>query len=291
MFRSGGAAKLFVLTALLCWLFAPTATAQEKKSPRLIVRGDDMGAAHSINEAIVKCQREGIQSSIEVIVAGPWFPEAVAMLKEFPDADVGVHLTLTSEWDNVKWRPLTEAKSLRDAEGYFFPMLHPNRNYPERALMEQEWKLEEVEREFRAQIELAKKHIPQVNHLSGHMGCTAFDVRVRELTKRLAQEYGLELELAPGTLNYVTYSGPKGTAEEKIESIIRMLDRLEGGKTYLFVDHPGLDSSELRAIHHIGYENVAEDRQGVTTAWTSPKVKEAIKDRGIELIGYKDLRK
>ena len=69
-----------------------------------------------------------------------------------------------------------------------------------------------------------------------------------------------------------------------------MLRKLESGKTYLFVDHPGLDSPELRAIHHIGYEDVAGDRQGVTDLWTSDEVKKAIGEMGIQLISYADLK-
>ena len=69
-----------------------------------------------------------------------------------------------------------------------------------------------------------------------------------------------------------------------------MLNKLEPGNTYLFVDHPGLDGSELRAVHHIGYENVAADRQGVTNVWTDAEVKEIIRKKGIQLISYKDLK-
>jgi len=69
-----------------------------------------------------------------------------------------------------------------------------------------------------------------------------------------------------------------------------MLESLEPGKTYLFVDHPGLDSPELRSIHHIGYEDVAMDRQGVTDLWTDPKIKALIEKRGIQLISYADLK-
>jgi hypothetical protein len=69
-----------------------------------------------------------------------------------------------------------------------------------------------------------------------------------------------------------------------------MLGSLKAGKTYLFVDHPGLDTPELRAIHHIGYEQVAADRQGVTDVWTDPRVRELIKGKGIQLISYKDLK-
>ena len=70
-----------------------------------------------------------------------------------------------------------------------------------------------------------------------------------------------------------------------------MLDDLKPGETYLFVDHPGIDTTELRAIYHIGYENVATDRQGVTDTWTDPRVKEDIKKKGIQLISYADLKK
>jgi hypothetical protein len=68
-----------------------------------------------------------------------------------------------------------------------------------------------------------------------------------------------------------------------------MLSELKPGETYLFVDHPGLDTPELRAIHHIGYEDVAADRQGVTDAWTDQRVKDAVKQRGIKLISYLEL--
>ena len=257
--------------------------------PRLIVRGDDMGYAHSGNEALIDCYVNGIESSIEVIAPSPWFPEAARLLAEHSGIDVGVHLALTSEWDNVKWRPLTPAPSLRDADGYFFPMLRPNPSYPRRALAENAWKLEDVEREFRTQIELVKRHVPRVSHLSGHMGCTSLSPDVAAMTKRLGAEYGVgiwpqELGVLPAS-----YDGEHATSAEKVKSVLRMLDRLEAGKTYLFVDHPGRDGPELRAIHHIGYEQVAVDRQGVTDAWTHPRVRDRVRSRGIQLIGYRDL--
>src|SRR5687767_4087761 len=112
-------------------------------APRLIVRGDDMGYSHSGNEAIMASSVRGVQSSIEIIAPSPWFPEAARMLATHPTVDVGVHLALTSEWDNVKWRPLTSAPSLRDADGYFFPMIFPNASYRGRALRENPWTLDD----------------------------------------------------------------------------------------------------------------------------------------------------
>lgn len=259
--------------------------------PRLIVRGDDMGYSHSGNEALVTCYKNGIERSIEVIVPSPWFPEAVTMLEEIPDADVGVHLAITSEWDNVKWRPLTDARSLRDEDGYFYPMIAPNKNYPGRAIKDHPVNVDEIEKEFRAQIELALKKIPRISHVSGHMGCTNINAEVKAMTDRLTKEYHLDIDLEGAGVGYARYEGPHKTGAEKIDSFINMLGKLEKGKTYLFVDHPGLDSPELRAIHHIGYEDVADDRQGVTDLYTSEKVKAAIRKYGVRLISYNDVRR
>lgn len=259
--------------------------------PRLIVRGDDMGYAHAGNQAIIESFVRGIETSIEVIAPSPWFPEAAAMLGAHPAVDVGVHLALSSEWDMVKWRPLTSASSLRDADGYFYPMIFPNANYPKRALSENAWRIEDIEREFRAQIELARKHIPRISHVSGHMGCTAIRADVALLARRLAKEY--QIDIAPedhGVIN-ARWTGPRATSAEKIDSFIRMLDTLEADKTYLVVEHPGLDTPELRAIHHVGYEHVAADRQGVTDTFTSTRVRDRIRARGIQLISYQDLRR
>ena len=70
-----------------------------------------------------------------------------------------------------------------------------------------------------------------------------------------------------------------------------MLDSLKPGETYLFVDQPAFDGPEMRAIFHIGYENVAADRQGVVDVWTNPTVMEAIRKKNIQLISYADLKK
>jgi predicted glycoside hydrolase/deacetylase ChbG (UPF0249 family) len=260
-------------------------------SQRLIVRGDDMGYSHSGNLALIKCSKEGIQTSIEIIVPSPWFPEAVRFLKENPGIDVGIHLALTSEWDNIKWRPLTDCPSLRSPDGYFYPMVTPNPNYPKMSIKENQWKIEDVEKELRAQIETGLRHIPRVSHISAHMGCTSLSDEVKALEKKLAKEYKVDIDLQELGATYAPYDGPHGTAAEKVSSFIKMLAKLEKGKTYLFVDHPGLDNEELRAVSHIGYENVAVDRQGVTDLFTNLQVKDEIKKRGIELISYKDAKK
>ncbi len=270
------------------YLLLNSAFAQQN-AIRLIVRGDDMGYTHSGNVALIKCYQEGYETSIEVLVASPWFPEAVKLLKQNPGIDVGIHLDLTSEWENIKWRPLSDCKSLKDSDGYFFPMVFPNKNYPGKAIVENKWKIEDVEKEFRAQIELALKYLPRISHLSAHMGCTNISPEVRALTSRLAREYKIPVDPEWDHKGNIGYDGPSKTPEEKIQSFINMLNKLEPGKTYIFLDHPGICNDELRAVWHIGYEDVCTDRQGVTDLYTNEKVKSLIKQKGIQLIGYREL--
>jgi chitin disaccharide deacetylase len=278
-----------VTAAAVAVVSGPAGTATAESPIRLIVRGDDMGSSQASNEASIRCFKDGVMRDVEVMAVGPWFPEAARLLRGNPGLDVGLHLTLTSEWDNVKWRPLTAAPSLVEPDGTFHPMIWPGPHYgKERALKEQPWKLDEIERELRAQIALTRREVPQLSHLSDHMGFQALGPEVVALVKRLAAEHRLDIDPETLGVKWVGWEGKPVTPAEKIESFVRMLGKLEPG-TWLFVDHPALDTPEMRATGHVGYETVAVDRQGVTDAWTSPAVKELVKRRGIELIGYRDL--
>ena len=281
--------KIISLTIILS-ILAIYLIAQQLPAPKLIIRCDDMGSSQASNVASLICGLDGIETSVEIMAVGPWFPEAARLLKDNPKIEVGVHLTLTSEWDNIKWRPLTNCPSLTDKNGYFFPMMGPNPNYPGLAVKENKWKLNEIEKEFRAQIELCINNIPQVSHLSGHMGSSGFDPEVAKLTQKLAKEYHLaDISTNPKNdfgINGVSYVGPHQTLAEKKESFIKMLSKLEPGKTYSFLDHPALDNAEMQAVHHIGYEGVAVDRQGVTDLLTDNNIRELIQEKGIRLVGF-----
>jgi chitin disaccharide deacetylase len=264
--------------------------AQPKASPdgtiRLIVRGDDIGSSHAANLACIQSFRDGIVRSVEVMVPAPWFPEAVRMLRDNPGLDVGVHLTLTSEWDNCKWRPLTGPSSITDADGYFFPTNAQRKDFaPNTGFLDANPKAEDVEKELRAQIELARRLIPQVTHLSAHMGTPVIRPDLRQLTQRLAAEYKLPLELPLAVRPIGHWGQTAKTPAQKEAALAELLEKLTGGDWY-FVEHPGLDTPEMQALGHKGYEDVAADRQGVTAAFTSPKVKQVVADRGIRLISY-----
>ena len=256
---------------------------------RLIVRADDMGVTQSGNEACIQAYRNGIVRSTEVIVPGAWFLDAVKLLNENPGLDVGVHLVLTSEWERCKWRPLTLAPSLADKDGYFRPMNSQRKDFPpDTGFLEANPKLDEVERELRAQIELAKRHLPKISHVSAHMGTPVCTPELRALTTRLAQEYKLRLE-AEGVRWAPGFGGSAKTAEQKEQDLITVLEKLGPGQ-WLIVEHPAFDTPEMRAIGHKGYENVAADRDGVTKAFTSERVKEVIQRRSIRLTSYGDLK-
>lgn len=274
-------------------LSASVADAQE-----IAFRIDDMGALHSVNVASVDVYQNGLATSVEVLVVGSWFPEAVKMLKENPGLDVGVHLAITSEWENVKWRPLTDCPTLVDENGYFFPMMGPNPAYPGQSVMEnvEKFDIKEIEKEFRAQIELALKNIPNVTHISGHMMSIAINKEVAEMVKRLSEEYGLPSidRLDSGKqygFGYLSYSGPKATAAEKIASLVKAVEKTEPGKKYIFIDHPAYDDSEMQTVMHVGYEDVAVDRQGVTDLLKSPELKAAIEAKGAKVVPIKSFVK
>src|SRR4051812_19448788 len=88
---------VILISSCFCWIF----THSQPAAPRLIVRGDDMGFSHSGNQALMRSFKQGIETSIEVIIPSAWFPEAVKMLKENPGVDIGIHLALTSEWERI----------------------------------------------------------------------------------------------------------------------------------------------------------------------------------------------
>jgi len=265
--------------------------AAQDKGIYLIVRGDDIGSCHAANVACIQSYTEGIMTTVELMVPCPWFPEAVKLLNENPGLDVGIHVVLTSEWQNYKWRPLTSAPSLTDEDGYFYPMIWQRRDMPPRtALRDASWKIEEIEKEMRAQIELAVRKVPHISHLTCHMGCSGWHPKVKEVWTRLSRQYNLHLVPSEYGVRGTGGFGDAKTAKERIERFAEILEGLKPG-TYLFVEHPGLDTPEMCAIGHRGYYGVAEDRDAVTKVFTSREVKKAIKKLGIRLISYADLKK
>ena len=271
-------------------LFVPFAliALQSPSEIRLIIKGDDMGAAHGIDVATIDAYKRGVLTTTNVIVPGPWFPEAVRLVNENPGLDVGVHLAITSEWDNIKWRPLTQAPSIVDINGYFFSIVAPRAGFPAKiSVKEAPWKLDEIERELRAQITMAKRLLPQVSYTWNHMGFTSLAPEVNELVLKLSKEYGL---VVPTTLGLQMVRGydSKDSGAVKADKLAARLEALTPG-LWLHIDHAATDDTEMQAIGHQGYEWVAADRSANHDAWISPKVREVITRRGIKLTNYREI--
>ena len=169
-------------------------------SRQIVVHLDDVGNSHGANVAFVELFERRAISSSSVMVPCPWFPEAAAMARAHPGCDMGVHLTLTAEFDNMRWRPLTgvSGNGLTDAEGYF------PRTAKEVAAADPA----AVDAELRAQIDAALGAGIDVTHLDAHMGAPwAFlDIYVR-----LGTDYRLPVFL-PRQPTWGMVASPRYTA-------------------------------------------------------------------------------
>jgi len=147
--------------------------------------------------------------------------------------------------------------------------------------------IEEVEQEFRAQIELAVKKIHNVTHLSIHMSTVMRSPEMTAVVEKLASEYNL-----PNSIPNVKWSGflfeKSMNASEKTAALIEYLENLQPG-FWIHVDHPGMNTPELRAVKNARNPDLGFSRYGVTKAWTSEEVKKIIERRGIQLVSYSDI--
>ncbi len=259
----------------------------------LLVRADDIGSSQAANEACMAVFAHGIARSVEIMAPCAWFPAAVKQLQAQPAYDVGVHLVLTSEWETLKWRPLSDAKSIVNEDGYFCASFGRSPHTPNTpGFADLPWTVADVAKELRAQIELTRKHLPWVSHLSMHMGGLRNNAQFMAVIDMLAAEYDLAVDLtAHGFQRFAGFGAQSTTLlpAEKTQALLENLATLPPGK-WIFVDHPAYDTPEMRATYHRGYEQVVQDRHGVTAAWTDLQVRAMIAQRQIRLVSYGDVK-
>jgi chitin disaccharide deacetylase len=130
----------------------------------LILHVDDAGMSHDSDEGVEMATGQGVATSTSVMMPCPWVPEMVQYIKNHPNLDAGLHLTLTSEWKNYRWGPLagkTNVPGLVDKQGSFYPSV---------AAVYFSATPEEVDKEIRAQFDRALAMGFKPTHLDSHMG-------------------------------------------------------------------------------------------------------------------------
>jgi len=180
---------------VVSFLFASTLPAQAKTvaerlghpadSKLLILHADDLGAAHSIDVASFAGLENGAVTSASIMVPTPWITEVAAYARAHPNADLGLHLTLTSEWKTYRWgsvEPADKVASLLDSAGTF-----PN----DEKLVAAHAKPIEAEREIRAQINRALALGIRPTHLDSHMGSLFTTPELIATYVKVAHDYHL----------------------------------------------------------------------------------------------------
>ncbi|MDP6117310.1 MAG: polysaccharide deacetylase family protein [Planctomycetota bacterium] len=256
-----------------------------KDSVELIVRGDDFGFCHAANVAVERCFREGILTDTSLMVCTPWFEEAADICRGNPEFSVGVHTTLTAEWLFYKWGPVlpaAEVPSLVDEEGFFWPRTAD--------FLEGNPEPDEVEAELRAQVEKALRFGLEPTYMDYHMATAKSTPELESVLKKVAADYRLPISgyVEDEGLRYPTDidfdKRPAATAE--------MLRNLEPGR-WRIVTHPGLDVPEMQAIRPAWQpesDGIAKSRASDTEILTAREVANAIRERGIRLVNYREIR-
>ncbi|MFD1954730.1 polysaccharide deacetylase family protein [Paenibacillus thailandensis] len=282
----------------------------------LIVNADDFGLCHSVNSAVFELLEDGVVSSASLMMPCGWAAEAAAWCAARPEADVGVHLTFTSEWDRFRWGPVNragQASSLTDRFGYF-----PKDNVS----VEENADPAEMKAEACAQIEMALRLGVRPSHADNHMGsvyglatgrhflpvifevCAAYGLPFR-LPRYVTADDGqaapkelaaLALQLAQlaeahgvVVLDYLVTLPFQKQENESYESFREQMKRLirglRPGVTELYV-HPSRVTDELKAFH-----GSPEKRGWEAQVFRDAEVRETLEAEGIKLIGWRELQR
>ncbi|MGE3619701.1 MAG: polysaccharide deacetylase family protein [Acidimicrobiia bacterium] len=255
----------------------------------LIINCDDLGSSYAANVGIYEALRAGIATSSSLMVPCPWARDAAA---RYRGEDVGVHLTLNSEHDLLRWGPITTAPSLLDGDGGFPRTVADLWDHAD---------LDEVRRELRAQVERAILWGFDVSHLDSHMGALQLRPEFFDIYLDLAVEFGLPVRLSgAASERAIGFPFRRLAADEGVvfpdhlvrtpgtsarQTIERLAHDLPPGVTEVFV-HPAIDTPELRAVTSDWPARI-DDHDAVTT----DRSIHALLDRaGIRLVGYRALR-
>lgn len=240
---------------------------------RLIVRGDDFGMCHSVNEGIVRAFTDGILTQSSVMVPCPWFTEA-AQLARTHAIPVGIHQTLTCEWDNLRWRPLTSGPSLTSADGTFY------RSVEEASAAVTH---DEAVAELLAQAARFTAEGLDIGYLDVHMGAVA-PRAYTEVADKLGELFVYsELARSRGLTSIDGLS--ERDTDGKKDWLLTYLSELGPG-LHMLVVHPAVAGPEVASMtgpDSVPYRWAEEYRVADLDLLTDPEVAALVRSRGIEL--------
>ncbi len=259
----------------------------------LIINADDFGMCHAINTAIFRSLKEGVVASTSLMTPCPWAAHAMGLLRENPDIAFGVHLTVICEASNYGWGPLTckdKVPSLIDERGYFYSL----ERIPEFLA---QVRLDELETEFRAQIETVLAANLQPTHLDWHVLLDGGCADIFDLTLELAREYGFAVRAYGGPArdklhgmglpanDHDVLDSYNVEIDDKSARYAEMLRQLPTGLSEWAV-HPGIGNDELQTIEPVGWQV----RQTDLEFMMSETAREIIAQEGITLLNYKPVQ-
>jgi predicted glycoside hydrolase/deacetylase ChbG (UPF0249 family) len=259
-----------------------------KDARLLVLHADDLAMAHSVNEATFEALEQGWVTSASIMVPCPWFPEVAARAQK-SDLDLGVHLTLTSEWTGYRWRPVSASQpvpTLLDASGYL-PLTAPP--------VVRRASLADVEKELRAQIEQALAAGIAITHLDSHMGTLFQTPELSALYRRLGRAYDLPVLVthewaddAGVLIDRVLGISPGVSPEGWREAYEGLLSPLPPG-VYELIVHLGYDGDELRAATGNAAGWGSAWRQSDLDLVRDPEFRGFLEREGFILVGWKEL--
>ncbi|MFT7652517.1 MAG: putative glycoside hydrolase/deacetylase ChbG (UPF0249 family) [Limisphaerales bacterium] len=273
----------------------------------LIVHVDDAGMSHESNQGALQAIRDGAANSVSVMMPTPWVPEFVRILEANPEIDAGLHLTLTAEWIDYRWGPLSgkpTVGTLVDKEGALWPTVED---------VVQHGSVEHVAAEIGAQLTRARELGFEPTHFDSHMGtlfatpeflATYIELGVRHKIPVMfpgghnfyaQQDYGERAAAeAIATGRYIwdqglpvlddLHNSSYGWARaEKVERYVDAIVNLKPGVTMMIM-HCSTESENFSHISTSG-----PTRVGDLEAMLSAEVAEALKSENIVLTTWREL--
>ena len=285
-------------------LYAQTKTLAERlgypaNSKLLILHADDLGTAHSVNAASLAALDKGDISSASIMMPTPWVAEVAAYARAHPNADLGLHLTVTSEWETYRWGSVEsrdKVATLLDSAGTF-----PNAT----ASVAKNANPAEIERELRAQVDRALALGIRPTHVDSHMGTLFATPALVATYMRVARDYRLPF-LALKTVPFGTAPMPLAPNDIPLDAVIIANETIPRDKWKQFyldgiaslkpgtitemIVHLGYDDAELQAVmvNHEPYGSAWRQRDYDVV--TSPEFKKALKDNNVTLVTWRQIQ-